>query len=423
MSVGEWTETTKLMDGDAMLHVLRCSKSSSLVLTNQLTGEPILSVRIQSRTGDFPPAPVCLVDRPDGIKQYVIVSPPRTNAFSFRASNFSADTVAFSIFHGRGDEANPSEINSVNCLPPYQSVDVLTDYSAGEREFLLEPLDGNTTVSQDEVRQGGAKGTYFTIRVYPTTDKDDWRQTYWRTTGVVCVRKRQLRFPQPSTPTLGVSLDPWRRSRGTAWGAELSPAGGGFGAPPVATSTAAVGGWGSPPGTWGASPQATPIFGVTAGGAVPAYKPAFAVAEPDQNVFAERALATRLTHGEVREVRTATTELSAKYDKGSPGAVMCLSMHSPENVALVPDATTHREKLAETLEEVCRFLRGELFRPENQPVYEAEKECTVCMDSAPQCIFARCGHVNTCKTCYQKLPDKKCPVCRAPIHAALALTK
>jgi hypothetical protein len=78
--------------------------------------------------------------------------------------------------------------------------------------------------------------------------------------------------------------------------------------------------------------------------------------------------------------------------------------------------------MADTLEQLVRFLRGELIAPP-PVVYQREEECAVCMDAAPDCILARCGHICCCVECYKELPTKECPVCRSAIHAVLKLDK
>lgn len=44
-------------------------------------------------------------------------------------------------------------------------------------------------------------------------------------------------------------------------------------------------------------------------------------------------------------------------------------------------------------------------------------ECSVCMDASIQLVFS-CGHAVTCKSCYDKMNEKKCPNCREYIKEA-----
>ena len=43
------------------------------------------------------------------------------------------------------------------------------------------------------------------------------------------------------------------------------------------------------------------------------------------------------------------------------------------------------------------------------------KLCVVCMDAIVDIKFVPCGHQSTCRACYDRLVEKKCPVCRAPV--------
>jgi hypothetical protein len=52
--------------------------------------------------------------------------------------------------------------------------------------------------------------------------------------------------------------------------------------------------------------------------------------------------------------------------------------------------------------------------PSSAVVAAAKFECVVCMEPKQLGIFNPCGH-SCCADCYQKLPAKKCPTCRAAI--------
>ena len=42
--------------------------------------------------------------------------------------------------------------------------------------------------------------------------------------------------------------------------------------------------------------------------------------------------------------------------------------------------------------------------------------CTVCADAARNVIFLPCLHLEVCSKCSEKIPDKKCPICRKAIE-------
>ena len=47
---------------------------------------------------------------------------------------------------------------------------------------------------------------------------------------------------------------------------------------------------------------------------------------------------------------------------------------------------------------------------------ESESECCVCYDAAIDTALQPCGHVALCRQCAERLPQRRCPLCRAPIR-------
>ena len=53
-------------------------------------------------------------------------------------------------------------------------------------------------------------------------------------------------------------------------------------------------------------------------------------------------------------------------------------------------------------------------------IYNVE-ECVICLDKKPSKVFLPCGHLCTCDTCFTKLKDKKCPLCRRVINQVIKI--
>ena len=50
------------------------------------------------------------------------------------------------------------------------------------------------------------------------------------------------------------------------------------------------------------------------------------------------------------------------------------------------------------------------------------KECVVCFDAEKKLVACvPCGHRCMCQDCYDKLRDRRCPVCRNPIQSTLKM--
>ncbi|XP_028283549.1 mitochondrial ubiquitin ligase activator of nfkb 1-A [Parambassis ranga] len=53
------------------------------------------------------------------------------------------------------------------------------------------------------------------------------------------------------------------------------------------------------------------------------------------------------------------------------------------------------------------------------PVQDGENNqeniCVICLSQPRNCILLNCGHVCCCYTCYQALPQRRCPICRQGI--------
>ncbi|XP_030608339.1 mitochondrial ubiquitin ligase activator of nfkb 1-A [Archocentrus centrarchus] len=47
--------------------------------------------------------------------------------------------------------------------------------------------------------------------------------------------------------------------------------------------------------------------------------------------------------------------------------------------------------------------------------------CVICLNQPRNCVLLDCGHMCCCYTCYQALPQRKCPICRQNIVRVLPL--
>lgn len=50
-----------------------------------------------------------------------------------------------------------------------------------------------------------------------------------------------------------------------------------------------------------------------------------------------------------------------------------------------------------------------------------ENACVICLSQPRNCILLDCGHVCCCHSCYQALPQHRCPICRQTISRVVPL--
>ncbi|NXN30554.1 MUL1 ligase, partial [Nycticryphes semicollaris] len=84
----------------------------------------------------------------------------------------------------------------------------------------------------------------------------------------------------------------------------------------------------------------------------------------------------------------------------------------------------HREQQhLRQMQDEFRQAQERLMRDMNAERGETLKNtCVICLSSIKSCIFLECGHVCSCKECYQALPQpKKCPICRQAISRMVPL--
>lgn len=159
-------------DGYA-LDVFEDKEHVPMVLIDAITGKPVFAVSVTSSEGGEGGGKVLMTKRKNGSFQAIFDK--ERQRFCFRVTNLSDAPVSFAI--RKGDKS----INKINLVGGRETVEVVSDYSNGEREMHLDVLDEKVSVAQDETRAGGeaAKGTYFSIQVYPTDASADWTKAVW----------------------------------------------------------------------------------------------------------------------------------------------------------------------------------------------------------------------------------------------------
>lgn len=78
----------------------------------------------------------------------------------------------------------------------------------------------------------------------------------------------------------------------------------------------------------------------------------------------------------------------------------------------------HHRKLRWELEEERREFerqQAEARLPGEDGENNQENICIICLSQPRNCILLNCGHVCCCYTCYQALPQRRCPICRQDI--------
>jgi hypothetical protein len=391
-------------------------------------------------------------------------------------SNLTDRNVAFQIARGNGNGNGNDAINKINMLGSFETSVIKSDYSKGERQMFLDTLEEKVSVAQDEARVDGSapKGTYLKVQVFPSDPKADWTEAMWTCPDFII---RTVPPPSPSfwgsssaqpQPAVAFNGRPYSfggndtnrpqpqpvatrarpnaltgKSRGRLPNTGMGPFGsnqggfGGFGAPasPPAYSpqspsygtasepldsfpnpsfaSRGFGGFGAP-----ASPSydATPDFAVTSTGS--------SLNDLDElgsstATHIENSFAANIRHGNVMEQASRSVEMEVFYEKAPVPVTLCLSVMKPGKMTILPPMT-ESIRLHRMFEVVFDHVSNKNARllASIKTVHE-EKVCCICMDSAPSCIFVKCGHSAVCDACKSKLQEQKCPLCRAFIEASI----
>ncbi len=436
---------------DKTTEVYEDKEHAPMILLDAAEGTPIFAVSVAGQGGR-----VLMTKRKGGSFQAIFEKDKQK--FAFRVSNLSDHRISFSI--RRGDAKGPA-INKVNLIDPKKTVEIVSDFSNGEREMFLDTLEEKVSVAQDEARPDGsaAKGSYFSIVAYPTNKEADWTKAVWGCPDFVC-------FPVAPPPSPGFGGDfpsysggGWGGERGACkfflmgncrkgslcafshapqgWGSGGGHVVEGFGASvprpvPCFSASAAGGGGGFGGYSFGGFGDSAPVR--AGGGAAllpaeftndPSMALAFVSGGGDDYDLAEfgayedDAMAANVRHGDTRVQSTRTVNCDVFYKQGSSPTTLCLSVMKPEKVSIFAKMTD-AARLHKMLENLYDFIMGknERLLASLTQVF-SEEQCVVCMDSPPQCIFIKCGHAALCNGCKPQLKEQKCPLCRGHISASI----
>lgn len=89
---------------------------------------------------------------------------------------------------------------------------------------------------------------------------------------------------------------------------------------------------------------------------------------------------------------------------------------------------SHLKRRREQEEETREFNRqlAELSRQQTDVTGPDDRQgtenmCVICLSQPRNCVLLECGHSCCCHTCYQALPQRRCPICRQNIVRVLPL--
>ena len=127
------------------------------------------------------------------------------------------------------------------------------------------------------------------------------------------------------------------------------------------------------------------------------------------------SLASKIEQGRIVNVVTQDTGVEYDYDHHSVPTVICSSV----NKNLVFIDTLDKSKLSN----IGRDMLDDFVKNESKKMIEEltmvykEKDCVICLEETPDCIYYQCGHNAVHIKCSVGL--KICPLCRKHIHAVL----
>jgi hypothetical protein len=120
------------------------------------------------------------------------------------------------------------------------------------------------------------------------------------------------------------------------------------------------------------------------------------------------------THGDKLTVVTGRTGVSYRYDLHSPVCIIGLSFL--EGNYTVSKNVSTKDEIDEMLAKLDSAATTEMLAHLKTMKTFKSEECVICLDSKPNVILMRCGHICTCKgECTNSLTTNVCPICRAHI--------
>jgi hypothetical protein len=133
---------------------------------------------------------------------------------------------------------------------------------------------------------------------------------------------------------------------------------------------------------------------------------------PQMNEAIMQSTVAKIQHSaEVHVERTQNSEILFDYSVKS--AQCSIGMSIMKNVNIVQQT---KEDLVQQIQISINLHMNKIV--EEMTVYASET-CCICLTDAPNTVFLRCGHKNTCSECFKHLNSRLCPSCRRHIMASI----
>lgn len=424
----------------------------SMVLYSQIDGTPLASVALKYRNNWLNSTESCIItkiqDKDDQQRFQGIVSKDNQE-IAFVITNLCSEgmlDINLMKSNIKVKEVNPGGLNQVNELRPYESYEIQADQTRGNRSIIIsyakDKENNKVTLAEETEKTTEEKvGDYLYISVLPQVTISSlatkFKKTVWKSSDDFIIVSKTYKHtfdPESSKsdlsfnePTLGLgggetasfSFGDCSR-RGLSRSASM----------PVSTGSAFSFGASSPGigrsaslfSSGASQTMATPFSFASApmpastGQAFSfgASAPAKSMSMSDDNFMPSvmNSHVGKLKHGEQVIVNSSETGLEYNYDLISPIATFNISVL--ENMVLLPGTT--KEVMKSNIEKYIKLITDKedvkLINDINK-LYTAET-CCVCLESIPDMVFYKCGHVCTDKECSKEL--KECPYCRSTIY-------
>jgi len=183
LSTKYFTTELGVTHGDSKFEVVR-PLSRPMVLFNVITGVPVAALHFAADDAE-----TFITERrvvASAKSSFLGVVDTDKKRIALVVTNLLFDGyIHFTITHGR--EGGGPLLNEINVVREGLSVRIEGDFSNGNRRLHLDAQeDGNgVSVTQDEARDGGPKGAYFSIAVYPPKGMSFVGAT-WKCVDLIC---------------------------------------------------------------------------------------------------------------------------------------------------------------------------------------------------------------------------------------------